>query len=107
MPARADPPYPAAAARSYLVGSQGSVFGGVPLANQFWKLSSQIILTRSDLPVSAHRATTARCPGLNLSLPLMSVLTSPPDRTMAAGQHLIRPQFPVTCGVPLSGQVRV
>lgn len=89
-----NPPHHPVAAGEYLLRGKGAVFGGMPLAGQFWKERGQIVLSRLSYLTSAGRAaTSAAGPGVDRSLPNVAFFTLPPDFFRAAVGNLIRGQW--------------
>ena len=89
----ANPPHHPVATGEYLLRGKGAVFGGMPLAGQFWKERGQIVLSRLSYLTSADRAAgTAAGSGMYRRLPAMALFTLPPNFALAAIGNLIRNQ---------------
>lgn len=89
----ANPPHHPVTAGEHLLRGEGAVFGGMPLAGQFWKERGQIVLSRLSYLTSADRAAgTAAGSGMYRCLPAMAFFTLPPNFALAAIGNLIRNQ---------------
>lgn len=97
------PPDFAAGAGNNVCRREGTVFCGVPLARQVWIEALQVVVTDLHLFVGADGAASAIDAGFDLRLPLMALLTAPPNDAMAAGQHLVWGKTAIFCGMPLAG----
>ena len=66
--------------------------------------SRKIIFSSEDFSVLANGALSAYLPGFHHRLPLMPVLTKPPNMFVAVDRDLLRCQSGVFCGMPLGGK---
>ena len=84
------PPHLPAGPRGDAFRREGAIFGGMPLAGQFWKERGQIVLSRLSYLTSADRAAgTAAGSGMYRCLPAMAFFTLPPNFALAAIGNLI------------------
>lgn len=101
----ANPPHHPVATGEYLLRGKGAVFGGMPLAGQFWKERGQIVLSRLSYLTSADRAAgTAAGSGMYRRLPAVTFLTLPPNLALAAARDNSRSKREVGVCYPLIQQ---
>lgn len=94
------PPDFAAGAGNDIGWRQSAIFGGMPLARQVWIKALQVVGTDLHLLIGTDRTASAIDAGFDLRLPLMAMLTAPPNDAMAAGQYLVRGDAAVFLRVP-------
>ena len=97
----ANPPDFASAPRSNITCCTDSIFCGMPLHGNLWKLCCQIIFLRNHHTIGTNRTSTARNPRFDRRFPLVSTLAHPPNRFMTARKHLLWRDF-VACRMPLT-----
>jgi len=90
------PPDPGAGAGGDVVGSEGSVAGGVPLGGE-------VPVRGGSLP-GAVRATDASNAAVRGSGPLVALAAAPPHRLAGAGQQVGGGEIAVAGGMPLGGE---
>lgn len=94
------PPDFAPCAGHHVRRSEGTIFRRMPLARNVWIEASEVIVASLHLFVGADGAASAIDTGFDLRLPLMAMLTAPPNDAMAAGQYLVRGDAAVFLRVP-------
>lgn len=94
------PPHFAPGAGHHVRRSEGTIFRRMPLARNVWIEASEVIVASLHLFVGADGAASAIDAGFDLRLPLMAMLTAPPNDAMAAGQYLVRGDAAVFLRVP-------
>lgn len=101
------PPDTAACARHHVARREGTVFGGMPLLRKMWVAAGQIVVTLFELFVGADGTTGAMHPRFDLRAPGVAFGTAPPDKAVAAGQHLAWGEIAVFLRMPLFGKCRM
>lgn len=101
------PPDLPIAAGLHRVRGQGSILCRVPLGRQRREPCQKVILPGRKLPVGADGTAAAVDPGFYLGLPVVALLTAPPDLPVAARQHVRRRQRAVFFRIPLGRQRRI
>ena len=100
-----NPPHHPVAAGEHLLRGEGAVFGGMPLAGQFWKERGQIVLTRPSYLTGTDRAAgSAAGPGMYRRPPAVTFLTLPPNLALAAARDNSRSKREVGVCYPLIQQ---
>ena len=94
------PPHFAPGAGHHVRRSEGTIFRRMPLARNVWIEAGEVIVASLHLFVGADGAASAIDAGFDLRLPLMAMLTAPPNDAMAAGQYLVRGDAAVFLRVP-------
>ena len=79
---------------------EATIFRRMPLTRNVWIEASEVIVASLHLFVGADGAASAVDTGFDLRLPLMAMLTAPPNDAMAAGQYLVRGDAAVFLRVP-------
>ena len=82
-----------------------AVFGWVPLASELGVVGGEVVFAAQECAVAANWAAGAGHSAFDLGTPHVSMLTLPPDETVAAGEHVGRSEVAVFCGMPLAGDV--
>ena len=95
-----DPPDFASAAGNDVFWGEGAVFGWVPLFGEGWQLGGEIVVAALHGSVGADGAACAVDAGFYLCAPLMAMCATPPDDTMATGEHLVWCEVAIFLCVP-------
>ena len=82
-----------------------AIFGWVPLAGELGIVGGEVVFSAQECAVAANWAAGAGNTAFDLGAPHVSMLTLPPDETVAAGEHVGRSEVAVFCGMPLAGDI--
>lgn len=101
------PPHLTRGARWNLLRGKAPIFCWVPLDGKLRVLGGKIVFRRVYFPVGAHRTAAADHAGFDLCPPLMAFFANPPHHSVTPGEHLLRGEGAVLCGMPLASQIGV
>jgi hypothetical protein len=102
MALRAHPPDFLAGTRGNIPRSQTSILGGMPFFGKKWVDSLQTVVITYGFS-STIRAASAISPLVYSRLPLVALITSPPDFVPRIWGNVLRGQSSISGGVPLCG----
>ena len=101
----ANPPDFAPGAGDDVARCEVAIFGWVPLASELGIVCGKVVLAAQECAIAADWAAGAGHSAFDLGAPHVSMLTLPPDETVAAGEHVGRSEVAVFGWVPLAGDV--
>ena len=100
-----NPPDFAPGAGDDIARREVAIFGWVPLAGELGIVGGEVVFSAQECAVAANRAAGAGHSAFDLGTPHVSMLTLPPDETVAAGEHVGRGEIAVFGGMPLAGDI--
>ena len=94
-----NPPDFAPGAGDDIARREVAIFGWVPLAGELGIVGGEVVFSAQECAVAANWAAGAGHSAFDLSAPHVSMLTLPPDETVAAGEHVGRSEVAVFGGM--------
>ena len=101
----ADPPDFAPAAGQDVMRGEAAILRWVPLTGELGIVGGEVVFAAQECAVAANWAAGAGNTAFDLGAPHVSMLTLPPDETVAAGEHVGRGEIAVFGGMPLAGDI--
>ena len=89
----------------HLTRPQFTVSFRMPLGSYHRKYCFQIILPDNHDSSAAYGTFPTVNPGIDYRSPLVPLAASPPDRTLAPRQNILRAKIAIPYGMPLGGQM--
>ena len=101
----ANPPDFAPGAGDDVARREVAIFGWVPLAGELGIVGGEVVFSAQECAVAANWAAGAGHSAFDLGAPHVSMLTLPPDETVATGEHVGRSEVAIFGWVPLAGDI--
>ena len=100
-----DPPDFAPGAGDDVARREVAIFGWMPLAGELGIVGGEVVFSAQECAVAADWTAGTGHSAFDLGTPHVSMLTLPPDETVAAGEHVGRGEVAIFGGMPLAGDV--
>ena len=101
----ANPPDFAPGAGDDVARREVAIFGWMPLAGELGIVGGEVVFSAQECAVAADWTAGTGHSAFDLGTPHVSMLTLPPDETVAAGEHVGRGEVAIFGGMPLAGDV--